>query len=175
MPPLISRRASLAREIMKSCSWISNSKPGGIGQMLGLADRPGLIELAADPGLDPGQLIQRTELEKLSVLPLGRREENSPALFATRQMARLVRDLGRHYADQLVIIDAPSCLASSDPSALAPIVGQIVLVVQAQRTQREEVESALDLLQACPTVTLLLNKVQSTPRNAFGSYAVSHS
>jgi protein-tyrosine kinase len=37
------------------------------------------------------------------------------------------------------------------------------------------VEGAIDLIQACPTITLLLNKVQSSSRNSFGSYASSYS
>ena len=111
-------------------------------------------------GWNPEQVIARTVFDKLSILPLGREAEHSPELFATRQMSRLIRDLGRRYADSLVILDAPPCLSSSDASTLAPIVGQIVLVVEAERTQRDEVEGAIDLLQACPSITLLLNKGQ---------------
>jgi receptor protein-tyrosine kinase len=50
-------------------------------------------------------------------------------------------------------------------------VGQIVFVVEAERTQREEVEGSLDLIQACPAITLLLNKMQVNARSSFGSYA----
>jgi protein-tyrosine kinase len=151
----------------------ADSKPDSVGQILGLSGQKGLLDLAADPGLSPDQVILGTEFEKLSVLPLGREIEHGADLFSTRQMARLIRDLGRRYADRLVILDAPPCLASSDASTLAPVVGQIVLVVEAERTQREEVEGAIDLIQACPTIMLLLNKVQRTTRNTFGSYGSS--
>jgi len=36
--------------------------------------------------------------------------------------------------------------------------GQIALVVEAERTKRAEVEAALDILDACPTLQLLLNR-----------------
>ncbi len=98
----------------------------------------------------------------------------SPELFATRQMSRLIRDLGRRYADRIVILDAAPCLSSSDPSTLAPIVGQILIVVEAERTQRAELEAALDLIQACPAISLLLNKVQVTTSHTFGAYASSY-
>jgi protein-tyrosine kinase len=150
-----------------------DSKPASVGQMLGFSGQKGLLDLAADPGLNPDQVIVGTEFDKLSVLPLGRETEHGADLFSTRQMARLIRDLGRRYADRLVILDAPPCLASSDASTLAPVVGQIVLVVEAERTRREEVEGAIDLIQACPTIMLLLNKVQRTTRNTFGSYGSS--
>jgi receptor protein-tyrosine kinase len=91
-------------------------------------------------------------------------------LLASRQMARVIRNIGRRFAERVVILDAPPCLASSDAAAMAPVVGQIVFVVEAEQTQRPEVEAALDLIQACPTITLLLNKVQLRARHTFGGY-----
>ena len=86
-------------------------------------------------------------------------------------MTRLIQRLSRRYADRLLILDAAPCLSTSDPAALAPVVGQILFVVEAERTQREEVEAALDLIQACPLVMLLLNKMQVTNRYTFGAYS----
>jgi protein-tyrosine kinase len=146
-------------------------KPASLSHTLGLSEAPGLLDLAADPSLNPGEVIVPTAFEKLCVLPLGRDQNDGTDPLATRQMTRLIRDLGRRYDDRLVILDAPPCLASSGPSTLAPIVGQILLVVEAGRTQREELEAAVDLIQACPTISLLLNKVRLTTRSSFGSYA----
>jgi receptor protein-tyrosine kinase len=147
-----------------------DSKIASTGDLLGLRDRPGLLDLALDPRLDSSTLMIRTEMEKLSVLPVGRQTERSGELFSTRQMSRTIRDLGRRYADRLVILDAPPALSSSDASTLAPVVGQIVMVVEAERTQRQEVETAIELLQACPSIMLMLNKVQVAQRHAFGFY-----
>ena len=149
----------------------TDSKEQRVGRSLGLVDQPGLLDLALDPRLNPDDVIVPTGFEKLSVLPIGCKPEQSPELFATRQMTRLIRDLGRRFADRVVILDAAPCLSSSDPSTLAPIVGQIVLVVEAERTQRAEVEAALDLIQACPAISLLLNKVQVSTSHTFGAYA----
>ncbi len=152
----------------------ADSKEQSVGRTLGLIDTPGLLDLALDPRLNPDDVIATTGFEKLSVLSIGSKPEKSAELFATRQMTRLIRDLGRRYADRVVILDAAPCLSSSDPSTLAPIVGQIVLVVEAERTQRSEVEAALDLIQACPSISLLLNKVQVTTSHTFGAYAAPY-
>ena len=53
---------------------------------------------------------------------------------------------------------------------MAPLVGQIVMVVEAERTQRSEVLAALDLIKACPTITLMLNKIRVTTSYTFGAY-----
>jgi receptor protein-tyrosine kinase len=44
------------------------------------------------------------------------------------------------------------------------------MVVEAERTRRNEVEAALDLVQTCPTITLLLNKTQLATSDTFGAY-----
>jgi receptor protein-tyrosine kinase len=152
----------------------TDSKDQSLGRSLGLVDVPGLLDLALDPRLNADDLIVPTGFEKLTLLPIGTKPETSPELFATRQMSRLIRDLGRRYADRIVILDAAPCLSSSDPSTLAPIVGQILIVVEAERTQRAELEAALDLIQACPAISLLLNKVQVTTSHTFGAYASSY-
>jgi receptor protein-tyrosine kinase len=49
----------------------SDAKRDSICQALSLADAPGLLDLAADPGLDPSEVILPTEIENLSILPVG--------------------------------------------------------------------------------------------------------
>ena len=149
----------------------SDSKRDSICQALGLGDAPGVLDLAADQKLDPAEIILRTEIENLSLLPVGQERGRSSELFASREMTQLIQRLGRRYSDRLLILDAPPCLSTSDPAALAPVVGQVLFVVEAERTQRDEVEAALDLIQACPLIMMLLNKVQIATRYTFGAYS----
>jgi receptor protein-tyrosine kinase len=81
-------------------------------------------------------------------------------------LLRLAAALPHH----IIIIDTPPCLAASDPSTLAPIVGQVVIVVQAERTEQREVEAALDMVESCPTLHLLLNQAKLTVSESFGAY-----
>ena len=74
-----------------------------------------------------------------------------------------------------MILDAPPCLSTSDPAVLAPVVGQILFVVEADRTQRDEVEASLDLIQACPNIAMVLNKQQISSRFTFGAYSSYYS
>jgi protein-tyrosine kinase len=153
----------------------ADSKRDSICYSLGLAQQRGLLDLAANPKLDPAPLIVRTPIERLSILPVGRERERSAELFSTKEMTRLIQSLGRRYADRLLILDAPPCLSTSDPAILAQVVGQILFVVEADRTQRDEIEASLDLIQACPTITLVLNKQQISSRYTFGAYSSYYS
>ncbi len=153
----------------------ADSKRDSICYPLGLAEARGLLDLVANPKLDPAPLIVKTPIERLAMLPVGRERERSAELFSTKEMTRLIQSLGRRYADRLLILDAPPCLSTSDPAVLAPVVGQILFVVEADRTQRDEVEASLDLIQACPTITLVLNKQQISSRYTFGAYSSYYS
>jgi protein-tyrosine kinase len=149
----------------------SDSKRDSICQALGLVDAPGILDLASDPSLDAADLIMATEIEHLSLMPVGQERGRSAELFASREMTALVQRLGRRYSDRLVILDAAPCLSTGDPAALASVVGQTLFVIEAERTQRDEVEAALDLIQACPMIMLLLNKMQVSTRYTFGAYS----
>jgi receptor protein-tyrosine kinase len=153
----------------------SDSKRDSICYSFGLSQARGLLDLAANPKLDPAPLIVKTPIERLSILPVGRERERSAELFSTKEMTRLIQSLGRRYADRLLILDAPPCLSTSDPAVLSQVVGQILFVVEADRTQRDEIEASLDLIQACPSITLVLNKQQISSRYTFGAYSSYYS
>jgi protein-tyrosine kinase len=149
----------------------ADSKPNSICRELGLEEAGGLLDLAANPELDPAPLIIRTPIPRLSILPVGRDRSRSAELFSTKQMTRLIQSLGQRYADRLLILDAPPCLSTSDPAVLSQVVGQVLFVVEADSTQRDEIEASLDLIQACPTITLVLNKQLISSRFTFGAYS----
>jgi protein-tyrosine kinase len=153
----------------------ADSKRDSICYAFGLAENRGMLDLVANPKLDPAPLIVKTPIDRLSILPVGRERERSAELFSGKEMARLIQSLGRRYADRLLILDAPPCLSTSDPAVLAPVVGQVLFVVEADRTQRDEVEASLDLIQACPNITLVLNKQQVSSRYTFGAYSSYYS
>src|SRR5690606_25037676 len=72
---------------------------------------------------------------------------------------------------RIVVFDTPPALAASPASALAKYVGQVVVVVRADKTGQGAIEDAISLLSACPNIQLLLNSVQFSPSGRkFGSY-----
>jgi receptor protein-tyrosine kinase len=137
---------------------------------LGLGEAPGLLDLVRDPTLRLEDVVVPTSIPALSFVPIGARLASNGEMPLSRPISAVVERLGRRYANRVIILDAPPCLSTSDPSALAPIVGQIVMVVEAERTQRNELVAALELVNVCPTITLLLNKIQLTTSYTFGAY-----
>jgi protein-tyrosine kinase len=84
-----------------------------------------------------------------------------------------MHELTRRFPDRYIVLDTPPCMASSDAATLAPLVGQIVFVVEAHRTQQDEIEAGLSMLSSCPRISLLLNKSELASAH-FGSYGYGY-
>lgn len=131
------------------------SKPD-VPATLGLPGGPGLVDLLADPALDPEELIVRTDLPGLSVLPAGRRANDVPELLASRIAPLLERFLA---ADprRIVLIDSPPVLAASAAAVLAGHAGETLVVVRADRTTEADLRETVSLLAGCEHLALVLN------------------
>ncbi len=70
---------------------------------------------------------------------------------------------GIRYPDRIILFDSPPLLATSESSVLATHMGQIVMVVEAEKTSQEAVREALRHIQSCEVVGMLLNKTTPTP------------
>ena len=137
---------------------------------LGLPSDKGLLDLLEDPGLALSDVVLRTNVDKLLLLSAGSASGRATELLASGAMARLIEDLAAQDASRILLFDAPPLLAVPETRALAAHVGQIVVVVEAQRTLQSTLTEALDLIKECPVVMTLLNKTRglSAGRNAYG-------
>ncbi|MBT5108742.1 MAG: AAA family ATPase [Rhodospirillaceae bacterium] len=132
---------------------------------LGVPNDHGLVDLLIDESIDVPDVMIRTNIANLTVLPAGTRHPSSPELLASQRMAAFMQDLGARYPDRIIIIDAPPILASSEPGVLALLVGQIIMVVESGKTDRNTLEQSLALISNCPNINFVLNK----SANTFGS------
>lgn len=140
--------------------------------ILGLGGGRGLVDVLAG-AVDVNDALIRTNIENLLVLPAGRGGPHVPELLSSNRMSALLDQLTRRFPDRLIILDTPPCMASSDAATIAPLVGQIIFVVEALRTQQDEIEAGLSMLSACPRISLLLNKSEQTSGH-FGSYGYGY-
>jgi len=138
--------------------------------LLGVGDRLGFHDMVVDPTLRPEDVILNTAIGNLTFLPVGSRSGELTDSTSVRPITPVITRLARRFPKHLIMLDAPPCLSTSDPHTVAPYVGQVVMVIEAERTQRSEVEAALDLVRVCPTITMLLNKVRLTTSHTFGAY-----
>jgi len=135
---------------------------------LGVPTEKGLLEKLQQPQLPLGDLILRTNIENLSILPAGEPSPRATELLGSEAMRRFVEDLAAPHSDQIVIFDAPPLLATPETRVLASHVGQIVVVVEAHKTRWRTLTEALALLEGCPVVMTMLNKTTASAGPSYG-------
>ncbi len=134
-----------------------------IPEYLGIHADKGLLDVLQDKQLKLSDVLIKTDIAKLTILPAGRTYKRATELLASEAMTRLVEDIGNRYPDRIIVFDSPPILATSEASVLATHMGQIVMVVEAERTSQEAVREALSHIQSCEVVSMLLNKATPTP------------
>ena len=144
---------------------------GSIGKVLGLPANPGLMEAIVDPALDVRDMVLRTDVPGLSVLPGGRPTRSDAEYLASARAQAVLDVLSAQAPARIVLFDTPPVLAASLPVELAKLVGQGVMVVRANATSASAINDAASLLAGCPNLQLLLNAVQFSPSGRrFGAY-----
>jgi exopolysaccharide/PEP-CTERM locus tyrosine autokinase len=146
------------------------AKPDVLGR-LGLVEGPGLLDALESSAVDVEELVIRTDVPHLSVLPCGTRTANDTELLASARTRAVLQRLLSANPRRMVIFDSPPALAASPASVLAMLTGQVMMVVRADRTPESEVSAAIDLLDACEHIQLVLNSVAFVPGSRrFGYY-----
>ena len=140
-------------------------------EMLGLPREPGLMDALADPAIDLRDCVIATDIPGLSVLPGGRATALDTEYLASARAHRLLDTLTEDAPNRIVLFDTPPALVASLPAEVAKLVGQVVLVVMADKTSASAINDAASLLAGCPNIQLLLNGVRFSPSGRrFGSY-----
>lgn len=129
-----------------------------LSKELGLDHRPGLTDLLLDPGLDIGDVIIKTDIPRLRILPAGSSHSHSTELLASDAMRRITKELAERYHDRVVLFDAPPLLATSEASVIASLVGQLVVVVAAGDTPRHAIKDAIAQIDSNKVIGTVLNK-----------------
>jgi len=130
---------------------------------LGLPAQRGLMDVLLDDSLDVSDVLLRTNVDTLAILPAGTSTPHATELLASSTMTALVNELANRYPDRVIIFDSPPLLLTSESRELASHMGQIVVVVEAQTTTQHAVKEALQRLEGFDNVNLIYNKTRDLP------------
>lgn len=137
---------------------------------LGIEPAPGLMDVL-DPkqNIDLADVMLRTDVPKLSLLPSGTANAKSTEMLASAAMADLLDELAAKYSDRIIVFDSPPLIPTTESRVLASHVGQVVMVVEAEHTTHAQVAQAYTAVEQCPVVLSVLNKCSSKGgREAYG-------
>jgi protein-tyrosine kinase len=130
---------------------------------LGLPAQRGLMDILVDESLDLSDVMLRTNVPTLAILPAGTSTPRATELLASAAMTNLVMEIAHRYPDRIVIFDSPPLLLTSEARVLASHMGQIAVVVESETTTQHAVKESLSQLEGIANVNLIYNKTREFP------------
>jgi receptor protein-tyrosine kinase len=129
-----------------------------VANTLNIKTDKGLIEYLAGEVEHLSDILLKTNIPKLTLLPAGQRHNLSVELFNSDVMINLFSELSERYSDRVVIIDSPPILLTNEAAILAQNVGQVVFVIERNITRIADVELAMSKLPDDIVIGVILNK-----------------
>lgn len=127
-------------------------------RVLGLKAEKGLLDVLLDPRVALAEVLCKTSIDKLTLLPAGTAHPHATELLASDGMHVLLREMAARYEDRIIIFDSPPLLEASESGVLANQMGQIVMVVEAGKTTEAALKSAMDRIESRNVAGVVLNK-----------------
>jgi len=151
-------------------------RKGDITGQLGIEAHRGLADLLHETNYIGEDAVLTSNVERLSILPAGGNTDHIDELFASELMGLICRTLASTDSDRVIIFDAPPILAATEAIVLARHMGQVVVIVEANKTPQDAVGQAVQLLEDCSHVSMLLNKTNHQESGGYGyGYGYGHS
>lgn len=141
-------------------------------ERVGVSSQKGLLDLLSNKSLDLSDVLLKTNIPKLTLLPAGTASSRSTELLASTAMDDLLEELASKYADRVIIFDTPPLLSTTESRVLAAHMGQVVMVVESGKTPISSVQQAFATVESHPVVLSMLNKYRGPKgKNTYGYYA----
>jgi len=169
-------KSSLALQLARSLSATgrrvllvdADNRGQGITHALDKTGEPGLRDLLKGT-LSPQEAVRPAGDEEFEFMPAGLRDKQFSGMLGRRRAQADLRSLFQDYDE--VIVDSPPVLAYSDAVVLATLVDEVILILRAGMSTREEAQAARDSLTPVENklVGVILNAVD--PKSAPYSYS----
>ncbi len=141
-----------------------------VHKYLGIKNERGLSDYLKNKATLSDVLV-KTGLGKLVLLPAGTHAENSAELISSERMQDLVREMKHRYGDRYILFDSAPVLLAADALSLCNYMDGILFVVQADHTSPKTVETALSLLKGYKIIGSVFNNVPAyLGRNMYPYY-----
>jgi capsular exopolysaccharide synthesis family protein len=147
---------SLAQLNKKVVIFDTDLRKPRISKIFRIYNRIGVSNFLAGT-IPPNQIIFRTEIPNLYIIPSGPTPPNPAELLATPKMTSLLEGCKNTF--NFIILDSPPLLAVTDAQILANKVDGIVLVIHGGITPKDAVKLGKEKLQNANIIGVVLNQI----------------
>ena len=105
--------------------------------------------------------VRKTDIENLYLMPCGQIPPNPSELLGSKAMREMLATLSQDY--DRIVIDSPPVTAVTDAVVLSKVVDGVVIVLQANKTERVIVQRAIEQMKAVRAhlFGIILNKLDA--------------
>jgi protein-tyrosine kinase len=135
---------------------------------LELERKQGLMEYLLGENQDISEVMYKTNLDNLRIIPAGQSHHLSSELLASERMFEAVEEFANRYTDRVVIIDTPPLLGINETAILANLAGQALMVTEESRTKLVDVQEAVKQLNPEMAIGFVVNKSQKVNTKGLG-------
>jgi protein-tyrosine kinase len=149
----------------------------GVMKTLELERKQGLMEYLLGKNQDISEVIYKTNLDNLRIIPAGQSHHLSTELLASEKMFEAVEEFANRYTDRVVIVDTPPLLGINETAILANLAGQALVVTQELKTKLVDVEEAVKHLNPKMAIGFVVNMSEKVNKKGSGYgyyYSGSH-
>lgn len=141
-------------------------------KLLGLSNAVGLSNLLSGEKR-PGDVIQSTETDNLSVITAGPAPQNPAELLTSPAFENFLKSAREKY--RFVLLDCPPVLAVADPCIIAPRADGVVMVLRVNADSRPQALRAKEMLQRVNgrILGIVVNASNEATKAGYGRYSES--
>ncbi len=135
---------------------------------LELERKQGLMEYLLGENQDISEVMYKTNLDNLRIIPAGQSHHLSTELLASEKMFEAVEEFANRYTDRVVIVDTPPLLGINETAILANLAGQALVVTEESKTKLVDVEEAVKQLNPEMAIGFVVNKSEKVNTKGLG-------
>jgi exopolysaccharide/PEP-CTERM locus tyrosine autokinase len=127
-----------------------------IEEYLGVKHSKGLSDHLTE-GTTLSELLIKTGIGRLTLLPAGKPLKNPVELFSSQKMKDFISEIKNRYPDRFIIIDTPPVLPFAESRSLSTIVDGVIFVIREGRSTPDNIAEAMKSLDAKKLVGSVFN------------------
>jgi protein-tyrosine kinase len=137
---------SMARDLNKKQILLvdGDMRRGSMSKYLGVSSESGLADLISN-GTNMDETLLNIGIDNLTLLPAGKIPHNPAELLGSQKLKNLVNQLKEKY--DYIIFDTPPIIPVTDAGLLGAQTDGVIMVIQAERTQKGVVKHGESLLR----------------------------
>lgn len=140
---------------------------------LGIPNKIGLSDCLMN-GTDVGDVLIKTGIGRLSILPAGGPVPNPVELISSSRMKEFIQELKHRYPDRYVIIDTPPVLHFAEAYSIASEVDGVIFVVREGQVPLAHLKEALGMLKGVNLLGVVYNDVEVNRYSSYHYYSYKY-